>query len=32
MYTIVTAVAAVGRDKTTILRAIKSGKISVAKG
>jgi hypothetical protein len=31
MYTIVTAAAAAGRNKTAILRAIKSGKISVAK-
>ena len=31
MYTIVTAAAAVGRNKTAILRAIKVGKISVAK-
>jgi hypothetical protein len=31
MYTIVTAAAAAGRNKTAILRAIKAGKISVAK-
>ena len=31
MYTIVTAAAAVGRNKTAILRAIKAGKISAAK-
>ena len=31
MYTIATAAAAVGRNKTAILRAIKAGKISVAK-
>ncbi len=31
MYTIATAAAAVGRIKTAILRAIKAGKISVAK-
>ena len=31
MYTIATAAAAIGRNKTTILRAIKAGKISVAK-
>jgi len=31
MYTITTAAAAVGRNKTAILRAIKAGKISVAK-
>ena len=31
MYTIATAAAAVGRNKTAILRAINAGKISVAK-
>src|SRR5450830_804268 len=31
MYTIATAAAAVGRNKTAILRAIKAGKISAAK-
>src|SRR5450759_839665 len=31
MHTIATAAAAVGRNKTAILRAIKDGKISVAK-
>jgi hypothetical protein len=31
MYTIVTAAAAAGRNKTAILRAIKAGRISVAK-
>ena len=31
MYTIATAAAAVGRNKTAILRAIKNRKISVAK-
>ena len=31
MHTIATAAAAVGRNKTAILRAIKAGKISVAK-
>lgn len=31
MYTIATAAAAVGRNKTAILRAIKAGKISIAK-
>jgi hypothetical protein len=31
MYTIATAAAAVGRNKTAILRAIEAGKISVAK-
>jgi hypothetical protein len=31
MYTIATAAAAVGRNKTAILRAIKTRKISVAK-
>jgi hypothetical protein len=31
MYTIATAAAAVGRNKTAILRAIKAGKISVSK-
>ncbi|HMB83736.1 MAG TPA: hypothetical protein VKI40_06755 [Terriglobales bacterium] len=31
MYTIATAAAAVGRNKNAILRAIKAGKISVAK-
>ena len=31
MYTIVTTAAAAGRNKTAILRAIKAGKISVAK-
>ena len=31
MYTIATAAAAVGRNKSAILRAIKAGKISVAK-
>jgi len=31
MYTIATAAAAVGRNKTAILRVIKAGKISVAK-
>jgi hypothetical protein len=31
MYTIATAAAAIGRNKTAILRAIKAGKISVAK-
>jgi hypothetical protein len=31
MYTIATAAAAVGRNKTAILRAIKAGKISVEK-
>jgi hypothetical protein len=30
MYTIATAAAAVGRNKTAILRAIKTGKISAA--
>jgi hypothetical protein len=30
MHTIATAAAAVGRNKTAILRAIKAGKISVA--
>jgi hypothetical protein len=29
MYTIATAAAAVGRNKTAILRAIKAGKISI---
>ena len=29
MYTIATAAAAIGRNKTAILRAIKAGKISV---
>ena len=31
MYTIATAAAAVGRNKTAIVRAIESGRISVAK-
>ncbi len=31
MYTIATAAAAVGRNKTAILRAINTGKISAAK-
>jgi len=31
MYTIATAAAAVGRNKTAILRAINAGKISAAK-
>jgi hypothetical protein len=31
MYTIATAAAAVGRNKTAILRSINSGKISAAK-
>ena len=31
MYTIATAAAAVGRNKTAILRAIESGKVSAAK-
>ncbi len=31
MYTIATATAAVGRNKTAILRAIEAGKISAAK-
>ncbi len=31
MYTIATAAAAVGRNKRAILRAVNSGKISVAK-
>ena len=31
MHTIATAAASVGRNKTAILRAIKAGKISVAK-
>jgi hypothetical protein len=31
MYTIATAAAAVGRNKTAILRAINAGRISVAK-
>ena len=31
MYTIATAAAAVGRNKTAILRAINNGKISAAK-
>ena len=31
MYTTATAAAAVGRNKTAILRAIKAGKISVGK-
>ena len=31
MHTIATAAAAVGRNKNAILRAIKAGKISVAK-
>ena len=31
MHTIATAAAAVGRNKTAILRAVKAGKISVAK-
>jgi hypothetical protein len=31
MHTIATAAAAVGRNKTAILRAIKDGKISVTK-
>jgi predicted site-specific integrase-resolvase len=31
MYTLATAAAAVGRNKTAIVRAIKAGKISVAK-
>jgi len=31
MYTIATAAAAVGRNKTAILRAIKAGKILAAK-
>jgi hypothetical protein len=31
MYTIAMAAAAVGRNKTAILRAIKAGKISVSK-
>jgi hypothetical protein len=31
MYTIATAAAAVGRNKTAILRAIEAGKISAAK-
>ena len=31
MYTLATAAAAVGRNKTAILRAIKAGKISVTK-
>ncbi len=31
MYTIATAAAAVGRNKSAILRAVKAGKISVAK-
>ena len=31
MYTIATAAAAVGRNKTAILRAIKAGKISFEK-
>jgi hypothetical protein len=31
MHTIATAAAAVGRNKTAILRVIKAGKISVAK-
>jgi len=31
MHTIATAAAAVGRNKTAILRAIKAGKISIAK-
>ncbi len=31
MYTITTVAAAVGRNKTAILRAIKAGKSSVAK-
>ena len=31
MYTIATAAAAVGRNKTAILRTIKAGKISVTK-
>ena len=31
MYTIATAAAAVGRNKTAILRAIEAGKISVSK-
>ena len=31
MYTIATAAAAVGRNRTAILRAIKVGKISVSK-
>jgi predicted site-specific integrase-resolvase len=30
MYTIATAAASVGRNKTAILRAIKTGKISVS--
>ena len=31
MYTITTAAAAVGRNKTAILRAINAGKISITK-
>ena len=31
MYTTATAAAVIGRNKTVILRAIKSGKISIAK-
>ena len=31
MYTIATAAAAVGRNKTAILRAIEAGKVSAAK-
>ena len=31
MYTIATAAAAVGRNKTAILRAINAGKISITK-
>jgi predicted site-specific integrase-resolvase len=31
MYTIATAAASVGRNKTAILRAIKTGRISVVK-
>ncbi len=31
MYTIATAAAAVGRNKTAILRAVNAGKISAAK-
>jgi hypothetical protein len=31
MYSIATAAAAVGRNKTAILRAIEAGKISAAK-
>jgi hypothetical protein len=31
MYTIATAAAAVGRNKTAILRAIESGRVSAAK-